>query len=205
MAIPKWQIEADYMETCNCNFGCPCNFSGFPTGGRCEALVGFHIRKGNYGDVVLDGLDFVQAVSWPRAIHQGDGTQCVYITDRASEEQRAALTEIVYGRAGGTGCFSVFAQTFRYVNPPEFVPIEMHVDGKRGSFAIPGVLQVQMASHVDPVTGKDQEVQVNVPNGFIFKTAEAAKTALMRILSPRLSFDYSGQNAFYSVIEYHGP
>ena len=42
MSTPQWSIECDYMESCNCDFGCTCNFSGIPTGGRCEALVGYH-------------------------------------------------------------------------------------------------------------------------------------------------------------------
>ena len=71
-----WRMHADYMETCNCDFGCPCNFNGFPTGGRCEALVGYHIRAGRYGETSLDGLDFIYAASWPRAIHEGNGTVC---------------------------------------------------------------------------------------------------------------------------------
>src|SRR5713101_6643703 len=78
-ATPVWRIEADYLESCNCEFGCPCNFSGFPTGGRCEALVSYHIRSGNYGAVQLDGRDFIYAASWPRAIHEGGGTLRVYI------------------------------------------------------------------------------------------------------------------------------
>ena len=47
--IPRWQLKVDYVEACNCDFGCPCNFSGFPTGGFCEALVGYHIREGRFG------------------------------------------------------------------------------------------------------------------------------------------------------------
>jgi hypothetical protein len=34
--IPKWYMKANYVETCNCDYGCPCNFSGFPTGGSAE-------------------------------------------------------------------------------------------------------------------------------------------------------------------------
>ena len=30
--IPRWELKVDYVETCNCDYGCPCNFSGFPTG-----------------------------------------------------------------------------------------------------------------------------------------------------------------------------
>jgi hypothetical protein len=57
--IPKWNIYADYVEACNCDYGCPCNFNGFPTYGSCHALVLIHIRSGSYGDIRLDGLDFV--------------------------------------------------------------------------------------------------------------------------------------------------
>ena len=121
MSTPSWSIECDYMESCNCDFGCTCNFSGIPTGGRCEALVGYHVRKGNFGNVSLDGLDFIYAASWPRAIHQGDGTIRVYITDRATQPQRQAIAEIAYGRAAGSGAFAVFATTMRYKLDPEVV------------------------------------------------------------------------------------
>jgi hypothetical protein len=41
--------------------------------------------------------------------------------------------------------------------------------------------------------------------GFIFKLADAAKTKVMRILTPSLNFDDSGKNAYYSVVEFNGP
>ena len=72
--IPKWHFTADYIEVCNCDYGCPCNFNGFPTYGSCHALVLFHIRSGKYGNAILDGLDFVPAQYWPKAIHDGNGT-----------------------------------------------------------------------------------------------------------------------------------
>jgi hypothetical protein len=178
--IPPWKIEADYLESCNCEFGCPCNFSGWPTGGRCEALVAYHIRNGRYGPMQLDGLNFVYAASWPRAIHEGGGTMRVYIDERGLAEQRAALAEITYGRAGGTGCFPIFASTMRHVLDPQFVPVQIRVDGKRGSFSVPDVLDVQLAPHVDPVSGNEQEVQISLPKGFIWQVANAVKTAVMK-------------------------
>jgi hypothetical protein len=203
-ASPEWSLQCDYLESCNCDFGCSCNFSGFPNFGRCETLHGLHIRSGNYGETRLDGLDFVYTASWPKAIHQGNGTMRVYIDQRASDEQRAAIMQIAYGRAGGSGYFKIFAATFTYQLEPEFVP-EMKVDGSRSSFKVPGVLEVQLAPRLDPVSGGEHEVQVNVPTGFIFQTAHAVKTVAMRILSPNLNFDHSGRNAFYTVVSYKGP
>ncbi len=78
--IPAWSFEADYVETCNCDYGCPCNFNGFPSNGFCSALVLFHIRSGNYGNVNLDGIDVVCAFSRPKAIHEGNGTVQFFIT-----------------------------------------------------------------------------------------------------------------------------
>jgi hypothetical protein len=87
--IPDWYLKADYVETCNCDYGCPCNFTGFPTYGDCRALVLYHIREGNYGDKIkLDGLDIIYAVSWPKAIHEGNGTMQLFITKNSNENQR---------------------------------------------------------------------------------------------------------------------
>jgi hypothetical protein len=73
--IPKWYMKADYVETCNCDYGCPCNFNGFPTYGFCRALLLFSIREGsNYGDdTKLDGVDVIVAQSWPRLFMKETG------------------------------------------------------------------------------------------------------------------------------------
>ena len=129
---------------------------------------------------------------------------CVYISDKASPEQRHAITEIAYGRAGGSGPFAVFAGTFRYISDPQFVPISMTVKGKKSRFAVPSILEASLTPHTDPVSGNEQEVEIHLPKGFIWKTAQAAKTAVMKILSPNMNFDHAGRNAFYSVAEYQG-
>lgn len=205
--IPRWYMKADYVETCNCDYGCPCNFTGFPTYGSCRSLVFFHIREGNFGDnVKLDGLEVIEAVSWPKAIHEGNGTIQLFITKNADEEQRQALIRIFTGQAKGDGPFALFAPTYKYILDPQYVDINAKVDGKRSSFSVPdGVIDVQVENFVNPVTGEEQDTKLQLPNGFIFKVADAAKTKIMRILSPNLNFDHSGKNAFYSVVEFKGP
>ena len=39
----------------------------------------------------------------------------------------------------------------------------------------------------------------------IWKSADAAKTKVMKILTPNLNFDHSGKSAFYAVVEFKGP
>ena len=47
--MTAWRIVADETGTCNCAWGCPCQFNALPTYGRCEALVAVRIREGHYG------------------------------------------------------------------------------------------------------------------------------------------------------------
>ncbi|MGH9975959.1 MAG: DUF1326 domain-containing protein, partial [Nitrososphaeraceae archaeon] len=194
--VPKWTMKADYVETCNCDYGCPCNFSGFPTGGFCNALVLYHITKGSYGqDISLDGLDAIYAASWPKAIHEGNGTLQLFISKEANEEQRRALVNIMSGQAKGEGPFALFAGTMKYVLDPQYVDINAKIDGKRSSFSVPSVVDVQTEAFTNPVTGDEQDTKIQLPKGFIWKLAEAAKSNLMRITTQSLNFDHSGQNA----------
>jgi hypothetical protein len=66
---------------------CPCNLSGFPAYGSCRSLILFHIQAGSYGNTKLDGLDIISAIAWPKAIHEGNGTTQLFVTNKANEEQ----------------------------------------------------------------------------------------------------------------------
>lgn len=203
--IPSWNMKSDYVETCNCDYGCPCNFNGFPTYGFCRALVLHHIRQGRYGDVQLDNIDVIYAASWPKAIHEGNGTMQLFITKNTTPEQRNAVVTVFSGKAKGEGPFAIFATTLKYILEPQFVDITARIDGKKSSFSIPGILDVGLESFRNPITGEEQETKIQLPKGFIWKVADAAKTSVMRILTPNLSFDDSGKNAFVSLVEYKGP
>lgn len=203
--IPAWNFKADYVETCNCDYGCPCNFNGFPSNGFCRALVLFHMRSGNYGEVNLGGIDVICAFSWPKAIHEGNGTGQLFISKNSDNEQRNSILSIFSGQAKGEGPFALFAGTFKFFLDPQFVDIKTKIDGKRSSFSVPGILEVQSESFLNPVTGEEQDTRIQLPRGFIWKLAEAAKTKVMKITTSNLNYDHSGKNALYSVVEYSGP
>src|SRR6266850_6313315 len=97
----KWSIEADYLQACNCDYGCPCEFQAPPTQGFCEGMGAWHIRRGRYGAVKLDGLGFGFAAHWPGALHEGNGTAQLFFDEKADPVQREALLRIASGQAGG--------------------------------------------------------------------------------------------------------
>ncbi len=57
--IPKWQLDGDWFDVCKCDIPCPCEFARTPTYGDCEGILVWHVRKGTYGDVALDGLSVI--------------------------------------------------------------------------------------------------------------------------------------------------
>ena len=81
----------------------------------------------------------------------------------------------------------------------------MNIDGRRSSFSVPGIIDVKLENFINPVTGDEQDTKIQLPNGFIWKLADAAKTKLMHISTPSLNFDHSGKNAFYSIVDFKGP
>jgi hypothetical protein len=202
--IPKWNFIADYIETCNCDYGCPCNFNGFPTYGSCHALLLFHIRSGSYGDARLDGLDFIAAQYWPKAIHEGNGTMQLFIAKNSNENQRQAIVNIFTGTARGEGPFVIFANTLKYILDPQYVDINSRIDGRKSSFSVPGIIDVEVENFINPVTGEEQDTKIQLSKGLVWKLAEAARSKIMRITTQSLNYDHSGQNAFYSVVEYKG-
>ena len=92
-----WEIRGRELVNCNCSYGCPCQFNAPPTYGDCRAVIGYQIDRGHYGDVRLDSLRAALLVSWPGAIHQGNGTMQVIVDESADPRQREALRKIIHG------------------------------------------------------------------------------------------------------------
>jgi len=104
MATPSWRVSGQYYETCSCDFVCPCvsgQMAVRPSKGTCTFAMGFQIERGSYGAVALDGLGFIVLGWTPEAMGKGNWSVGLVADDRASAEQREAITAIASGAAGG--------------------------------------------------------------------------------------------------------
>jgi hypothetical protein len=100
----KWHIRGNYIETCNCDFVCPCltsNLAQKPSKGYCDAALVYHIEHGHFGNVSLVGLSFAVIIHAPGVMMEGNMSVGVITDERASAEQRDALVAIASGQAGG--------------------------------------------------------------------------------------------------------
>jgi hypothetical protein len=109
------------------------------------------------------------------------------------------------GQAKGEGPCALFASTMKFVLEPQFVDINVTVNGKESSFSVPRVLDVKTESLTNPVTGEEQDTRLQLPKGFIWKLAEVSRSKVMRITTPRLNFDHSGKNVYCSLVDFKGP
>jgi hypothetical protein len=99
-----WQISGQYYETCSCDFVCPCipgQLAVKPSKGSCTFAMAFQIERGGYGTTLLDGLSFILLGFTPEEMGKGNWSVGVIADERASPEQREAITAIASGAAGG--------------------------------------------------------------------------------------------------------
>jgi hypothetical protein len=143
MASVQWQVSGEYFEACSCDSVCPCPTSGLaakPTKGSCDAGLVFNVQRGQYGSTTLDGLSFAVLLHTPGAMIEGNWTVGVVLDERASKEQREALTTIASGQGGGPmAALGPLIGTFAGV---EAKPIKIESNGMRRSVSISGMLDL---------------------------------------------------------------
>jgi hypothetical protein len=139
----QWQINGEYFEACSCDFVCPCPTSGLaarPSKGACDAGLVFHVDRGRYGGTALDGLNFAVLLHTPGPMIEGNWTVGVILDERASAEQREALTAIASGQGGGP--MATLGPLVGRFEGAEARPITIERNAMRRSVSIPGALDI---------------------------------------------------------------
>lgn len=175
----QWMIRGLEYSNCNCDIGCPCQFNSPTTHGHCEAIGAGVIDEGHFNDTRLDGLRWAMLVQWPGEIAEGNGRMQVIIDERADAAQREALRKILHGESTRPGAthFFVFHSTMSKVYDPIYAPIELAIDvpARRARVRIPGVLESEGSPIIDPHSGNEHRVRIELPNGFEYTEAEVGK------------------------------
>jgi hypothetical protein len=142
----KWRLSGDYFENCNCDVVCPCLLSpaaplkAQPSQGVCDVALVFHIDKGGYDQVSLDGLNVAVVGHTPGPMADGNWTIAAYIDERADDAQTAALGAIFGGAEGGP--MAAFAPLVGKHLGAKKVPIKHAINGKARSVEIPGIMRM---------------------------------------------------------------
>jgi hypothetical protein len=146
MSGTNWNLSGEYMESCNCDYLCPCIFTNPQaevTYDHCIAALIFRIDQGQSGAVNLDGLCFALVIRSGKVMADGNWVFACVVDERADDAQRTALSAIVSGEAGGTPGMirSNLVSDFRGV---EFKPIEFRMAGLKRGVTIPEILSFEI-------------------------------------------------------------
>lgn len=197
----KWNLSGMYFETCNCDVACPCVFLSPPTQGDCAVVVGWHVDKGKYGNVALDGLNVALAVHSPGNMATTKWKTALYFDNKASEAQKNALTQIFTGQAGGHP--AVLVSFVGEVLGVKSVGIDYRAEGKRRSLKIAYIVDAEIEA-ICGAGGADVTISGHplcIAPGY---AATVAKSKKLSYSDYGLKWEISKRNGFFSSFAYQG-
>jgi len=197
--MTQWSLAGTYFETCNCEAACPCVFTSPPTQGDCTALVAWHINKGRFGEVALDGLNVALAVHAPGTMVRTKWKVAAYFDDNASDAQNEALHAIFSGKAGGHP--AVLASFIGEIVGVKNVPMRYRADGKNSSLSIPGIAEAE----IEALEGQGGQ-PIRIDNHPLCiapgKPATVARSKNFHYTDFGFDWKLSGRNGFISDFTY---
>ncbi len=197
--MTQWSLSGTYFETCNCAAACPCVFLSPPTEGDCTAVVAWHIDRGRYGEVVLDGLNVAMAVHAPGNMVSTKWKAAAYFDEAASDAQGEALRIIFSGQAGGHP--AVLVSFVDQMLGSRKVPMRYQGDGKHASLTIPGIADAE----IEAIEGQGGEVITISGHPLCIapgKPATVARSTHFTFLDFGLDWKLSGRNGYMSEFAY---
>lgn len=197
--MTQWKLAGTYFEACNCEAACPCVFTSAPTEGNCTALVAWHIDRGRFGDVDLDGLNVALAVYSPGHMFETKWKVAAYFDERANAAQSDALHAIFGGKAGGHP--AVLASFIGEIVGAKSVPMQYSQDGRRASLTIPGIgeaaIEALEGQGGAPITITNHPLCI-APG----EPATVGRSKNLRFKDFGMDWSVSGRNGFQSNFAY---
>src|SRR3954471_21357651 len=125
-----YHLEGRLLEVCDCRVLCPCWIGEDPDYKTCDTIIAWQFDKGTVDGVDVSGCTLAMFAHVPGNILQGNWTAAVYVDDKASAAQEAALLGVYTGQKGGP--VADLAKLVGKVVSVQKVPITFTVQGGHG-------------------------------------------------------------------------
>jgi len=198
-----YKLEGSLLEVCNCRVLCPCWIGEDPDNGTCESSLAYHIESGEIDGLDVSGLTMGSAVFIPGNVLAGQWRQCLYVDDRATPEQEAALVSVMRGEKGGP--LADLAQLIGEVVKVARAPISFNVKEGKGSYTIGDVVHAEMEPYRGP-TGEPTTLVESIFSTIPGSPAYVAKANVFKMDSPELGLkvDLQDHNAIQGRFRFEG-
>jgi hypothetical protein len=206
MPSPDWWAKGDLFEGCNCDLVCPCHisFRQNSTYDTCDTAWGVHFEEGQYGPVSLAGLNAVLIARCPGpSMYDGNWVALLYVDDRATPHQEAALVAIFSGDGGGP--WSRIAAFFKEQRLSAWgrAPFEFSKDRRSRSLRVGSLatLEVRAIRGADP----DEEVRISNLYNVIHGKEHVVSRSDLTVDAGGLQWKSRGKHGLYSRFHWSGP
>ena len=191
-----YRLEGSLLEVCNCEVLCPCWIGENPDNGTCESSLAYHFDSGTIDDVDVSGLTLGTAVFIPGNILHGNWRQCIFIDDRASDEQERALLRAFRGELGGP--LADLAQLVGEVVDVGRAPITFTVTEGKGTLRIGDTVHAEMEPYRGP-TGEPTRLVESIFSTIPGSPAYVAKASRFKMVQPEIGVDLelTGHNTIH--------
>ena len=200
--LAGWELKGDYFEACNCEAACPCVFLGPPTTGECTVLVAWHINQGHLDGENLNGLNVALAAHSPGHMARVKWNAALYLDAKGSEAQRAALTKIFGGQAGGHP--AVLGSFIGKVLGVKAVGFNYSAAGKKRSLKIPNIAEAEIEA-IQGQGGADVTISGNPLAVAPGESSVVSRSKKLSYHDHGMSWEVTEKNGFYSPFAYQGP
>jgi hypothetical protein len=169
---------------------------------RCQVPLIMHIDDGEKDGVRLDGLNAVLVIDSPQVMGEGGWRVGLYIDERADENQRGALSEILSGAVGGPP--EMLGPLIGEMLGVKYVPI--HYESNKGHYRaeVPGIMEFEVEAVTNPESGEVIEVTNTIhPMGANLPIGKSLK-GHYDDSDFGLAFDNTGKNGHFREFSWAG-
>ena len=170
-----WNIKGTYIETCSCDFFCPCNFN-LANGADydlCRVTFVFNVTDGEVGGTDVGGLVVAVVADTPKVMTDGNWRVGVFIDAKASDEQAEKLQGVFSGQLGGP--MAALGPLIGEHLGVERAPIEVQEDGLRHSVRIGDAVDFDIVPFGIETGEPVRVVGMFHPAGSEFRVAKATR------------------------------
>ena len=181
-----YKLEGSILEVCDCQVLCPCWIGEAPDNGTCQSALAYHVDRGTIDGVDVSGLTLATNVFIPGTPLAGNWRAQIFVDDRATKEQEAALLSVFTGKQGGP--VADLAALIGEVVGVERAPITFEVKEGRGTLRIGETTEAIMEPYRGP-SGKPTTLVDSIFSTIPGSPAYVAKASNFRLKNPAVGVD----------------
>ncbi len=193
-----YHLEGRLLEVCNCRVLCPCWIGEDPDFGTCDTIVAWRFDRGTIDGVDVSDRTIAVIAHVPGNILKGNWRAAVYLDDRVTPEQEAAILKVYTGKAGGP--VADLVALIGEVVSVEKVPITFTVQGGRGTIKLGDAGYAELEPYTS-ASGKTTTLQDTVFSTVPGAPVYVGKSPSYRAKNAKLGIDLNlkGHNALQST------